>query len=280
VGILSHRWILCPAAAVLAVAGCVSRLDTASTIAQSGGLQPQIVAAGTFDLKAYSRIGSKGSPLTVYIEGDGFAWMTPTRASDDPTPKEPTGLQMAAADRSDNVVWLARPCQYTGGLSARGCSTIYWTDGRYAESVVNSLSLAIDQFTAKAGPSHIRLVGYSGGGAVATLLAARRRDVGQLITVAAVLDAGAWTQGERLTPLWRSLEPAETAEVLSTIPQVHFVGADDHDVPPWVAASFARRFGPNRRPLVIEIPGYDHRCCWAAHWGGLLDRAEREMRRP
>ena len=279
-GLLKRYWVLAPAVAILATAGCASRQELAAAIAQSGRLQSAVVVAGDFDLRTYSRIGSKGAPLTVYIEGDGFAWITPTRPSDDPTPKHPTALQMAAADKSPNVVWLARPCQYTGGLSARSCSAVYWTDGRYAGPVLDSLSRAIDQFAAKAEPSQIRLVGYSGGGGLAVLLAAHRRDVGQLITVSAVLDVGAWTRGEGLTPLWRSLEPADAAVALKTMPQVHFVGQNDSTVPPWVAAAFAARFGPESRPLIIEIPGYDHYCCWATDWSTLLTRAEREIRRP
>ena len=143
-----------------------------------------------------------------------------------------------------------------------------------------SLSQAIDQLSTRARAQKVQLIGYSGGGALATLLAARRKDVEGLITVAGVLDVEAWTRGEGLTPLWRSLNPAGAVDGLRSIRQIHFVGQLDRDVPPRIAVSFARRFGPGASPSVVELPGYDHHCCWVRDWPALLIRAERESRVP
>jgi pimeloyl-ACP methyl ester carboxylesterase len=60
----------------------------------------------------------------------------------------------------------------------------------------------------RSGSTRLTLVGYSGGGTIAVLLAARRSDVAEVITVAANLDVGYWTQRDGLSPLTGSLDPA------------------------------------------------------------------------
>lgn len=240
-------------------------------------MAPRAIATDRFDIQSYQRLGAPGAPLTLYIEGDGFAWVTPSRPSTDPTPKDPIALRLAAADGGPNVAWLARPCQYIGG---RGCAELYWTEGRFAEEVVAAVSQAVDHIKTSAGATTVRLVGYSGGGAVAALVAARRGDVELLVTVAGMLDGAAWVRSEGLTPLWRSLDPAEAVPRLSGLRQIHFIGADDREIPPAVARGFAGRFPVGHAPVVVELGGYGHRCCWAAGWPQLLARAEREARVP
>jgi len=266
--------------AVLAVAGCASRVETAAGIASGGRLAPRTIATEHFDLRAYQRLDGGGGALTVYLEGDGYAWISASRPSTDPTPKDPIALRLAARDGGRNVAWLGRPCQYTGGRDARGCSEMYWTEGRFAEQVVAATNAAIDRLKADAGASAVRLVGYSGGGSLVVLVAARRSDVELLVTVAGLLDIAAWTRSEGLSPLWRSLEPGEAAAALSQTRQVHFVGAADRDVPPHIANAFAARFPAGHRPAVVALPGYDHRCCWGESWPALLARAERDARLP
>jgi len=101
---------------------------------------------------------------------------------------------------------------------------------------------------------------------VAALVAARRQDVVQLITVAGNLDHRTWTRKLRLTPLDGSLNPADFAEALSDTPQLHFVGDQDKVVGEFVARAYADQFRNGRRPRIVTIPGYDHQCCWAENW--------------
>ncbi len=272
-------WV-CVIPAALGAAGCASPSRVADDLAGKGGLIQRTVASGRFDIRTAERITDASAPLVAYIEGDGYAWISPTRPSSDPTPKDPLALHLASVDPSPNVLWLARPCQYSGGDKARGCSVTYWTDARFAAEVVQSLSTVIDQAKARSGASRVRLVGYSGGGTVAALLAARRNDIDLLVTVAGILDVAAWTKMEGLTPLDRSLDSADQSQQLAGLRQIHFVGVNDRTVPPAVARSFAARFPPGRRPSVVEIPGFDHSCCWAENWRGLRARAEQEARVP
>ncbi|MDW5441780.1 alpha/beta hydrolase [Polaromonas sp. SM01] len=211
--------------------------------------------------------------LTVYIEGDGLAWINGQQPSSDPTPNNPLALRLALAQPKGNAAYLGRPCQYVGAASA-GCAETYWTHQRFAPEVIESSSQALDGLKQQFGATHITLVGYSGGAAVALLLAARRTDIASVITVAGNLDHQAWTQKMKVEALTGSLNPADAMAQLQHIPQTHFAGDADKTIPPSLIFDFAQRFPLNNRPLVIVKPGYGHPCCWADHWPQLLSEVE------
>lgn len=262
-----------PFAAPLALllAGCAGlRTDRAQDIAAGAGMTARQIEAGAFTLQLYERLRLPGGPLVVYLEGDGRAWLTPTRISDDPTPADPVALRLAAADSAGNVLYVARPCQYTGGVAARGCSRDYWSSERYGGAVLASIAAAIDQTKARTGSSAIELVGYSGGGVVAALLAARRDDVHRLVTVAANLDLGTWTTLQRLSPLPPSQDPVTFRDKLRAVPQIHMAGAADAVVPPAVLRSYAAALGPGAPVDVRIVPAFTHDCCWAHAWPRMV----------
>ena len=211
----------------------------------------------------------RAETLVVYLEGDGLAWISGATPSADPTPRDPLALRLALAHPGGQAVYLGRPCQY-GDAERSGCAMRYWTNARFAEPVVQAMSQAVDQLKARHGARALVLVGYSGGGAVAALLAARRDDVVRLVTVAGNLDHAAWTAHHRVRPLAASLNPADVAERLRRIPQTHFIGARDRVISPQLAENWPQSIsGSGRRNLVI-LPDTDHACCWADHWPSLL----------
>lgn len=116
----------------------------------------------------------------------------------------------------------------------------------------------------------ITLIGYSGGGTIATLLSAGRQDVIQLITVAAILDIDHWVRQENLTPLYGSLNPADEWNNLVSIPQTHWVGGQDRVVSKDVALAFSERFPAQKKPQIHVIEDFNHTCCWARDWMSLL----------
>jgi pimeloyl-ACP methyl ester carboxylesterase len=118
---------------------------------------------------------------------------------------------------------------------------------------------------------NIILIGYSGGGTVAALVAAKRTDVIRLITVAAILDVKQWVRQKSLTPLYGSLNPADEWNKLASIPQTHWVGAKDRVVPKEVAFAFAQHFPKTQKPEIISVPDFDHACCWATDWNSLRE---------
>ncbi len=248
--------------------------EAAQDLVRKGGWQWAVIAAGSFDLATARRLGRDPSDvLTVYIEGDGFAYATRGRRSMDPTPPDPLALRLALQHPGGGAVaWLARPCQY--GARARNCRSDYWTIARYAPEVIDSASAALDRLKTDASASRLILVGYSGGGALAALLAERRRDVSALVTVAANLDLATWVQANGLTPLTGSIDPATEAAKLSRIPQLHFVGADDRIVDVRIARAFVARMAADAPVAVTVVQGQDHGCCWAARWPALAATTE------
>jgi dienelactone hydrolase len=249
------------------------RKDLADALAARRGWQASTIRAGRFVLAAYSpATPSRSSSLTIYIEGDGLAWLTRSRLSSDPTPRDPVGLRLALAHPDDQAAYLARPCQYVAA-EATACDPRYWTLARFAPEVIHAMSQAIDALAQRAGARELTLVGYSGGGAVAALVAARRSDVVRLLTVAGNLDHAAWTQHHGVSPLVESLNPVDEVAVLKSVPQWHAVGSDDANTTAALLRAYADRFPPEARPAIHIEPGFDHHCCWVDRWPKLLRNA-------
>jgi pimeloyl-ACP methyl ester carboxylesterase len=263
------RWLAF--AFVLALACCADartlHLNNATTIGSSGGLTPRLLQARGLNVLSFERPGPKHATLTVYIEGDGRAWLNPWQPSTDPTPTDPIGLRLAAADPARPLLYLARPCQFE---TSDACNSRLWTSARLSPEVVDLFQQLIDEAMRRTNSVQLGLVGYSGGGALATLLAERRRDVAWLVTVAANLDLAEWVRLEGIEPLSSSIDPADDAAVITRLPQVHFVGEHDRVVPPTVAKAFVQRLSAANTSRVIVEPGFDHTCCWAAVWPQLL----------
>lgn len=270
---MNYVKILTAVLAILVGDAAAARVS-ATDLARQAGWQWAVKSAGTFDLATALRPGVRSAVLTVYIEGDGFAYAAAGRRSMDPTPTDPLALRLALQHPgSGAVAWLARPCQY--GPRSRNCRSDYWSIARFAPEVVESAGIALDRLKDDGGgATRLILVGYSGGGALAALLAQRRSDVAALVTVAANLDVGAWTAAHRLTPLSRSLDPAADAAQLSRTPQVHFIGADDRVVGPELARGFVARMAADAPVTIVVVPGQDHGCCWAARWPALATGAD------
>ncbi len=232
------------------------------------------VHAGAFDLAVFARLPPQADTLHVYIEGDGRAYSSRYRLSDDPTPEDPVALEMALRDPADAVLWVARPCQYLDVEARRGCPSRYWAGDRYSSDVVAAIDAAIESVARWIGARRIGLVGYSGGGTVAALVAARRKDVAWLLTVGANLDHALWTRLHGVPPLRGSLNPVDFAAVLRSVPQQHYLGAHDQIVPPAVIESYLDRLGRPSHAALTIIADYDHHCCWPERWPRLLLQAE------
>lgn len=213
-----------------------------------------------------SKAGAGDKTLTVYLEGDGAEWRGRHQPPADPTPDNPLTLRLALRDPDERVAYLGRPCQYLDARERASCPSILWLHGRYGEQAVTMMSVALDMLLLAANAQRLRLVGYSGGGAVAALLAARRSDVSCLVTVAAPLDIDAWVQAIAISPLAYSLNPLEHAPRLASVAQTHIAGADDKLVPARTLRRFVEAL-PDARVEVIE--GHDHDCCWVLAWEEL-----------
>lgn len=257
--------------------GIQARHQHGPDLVSTAGWQWRTIPAGPFDLAAASRPAhvhiTAEVPLIVYIEGDGLAYLSASRPAQDPTPVDPVALRLALAHPGEGpVAWLARPCQYTAGRPA--CGPAYWTDARWAPEVVDSSGWALDQLKREAGVARLVLVGYSGGGALAALLAERRNDVDALVTIAANLDLDSWVRAHDLAPLTRSLNPAAAAAALAALPQIHISGGRDTVVGRDVLKAFMDRLPATAPARVLDIPDQDHGGGWADIWPNLSRGAE------
>lgn len=254
--------------------GCVSKnpRESADILAKQGGLTSENFSANGIYFHTWHRITPPVTLLRVYVEGDGFAWVSRTRPSDDPTPRNPVGLALAAADQSANILYLARPCQFIGPPLPAACNVHLWTDKRFSSNVIQAMNDVLSQVIQRYPQAKIELVGYSGGGNIATLLAARRADVVSLRTVAGNLDVAYVNALHRVSAMPDAQSAADVAPELASLPQIHFSGADDRTVPPAVAARFQQATG-TRCAQVEVVPGMAHGSDWAARWPGLLATA-------
>ncbi|MFT5720428.1 MAG: dienelactone hydrolase [Motiliproteus sp.] len=261
--------------------GCVSipspqqRTQNAQQLAADKDWQPYIIKTPYFELMSYQPPMNQGEllqaeQLSIYIEGDGLAWITRRQISSNPTPNNPLALTLALQDRSHRSVYLARPCQFVTEPHQRGCGKKYWTSARFAPEVISAMDLAVSQLKDKFQATRLILVGYSGGGAVAALLAARRSDVVKLITVAGNLDHKAWTEFHKSSPLTGSLNAANYRKELSMVEQTHYVGEKDRVIPPFLARRFIAGLSSRAKAKVVVVLEQTHGCCWDTRWPDLL----------
>jgi pimeloyl-ACP methyl ester carboxylesterase len=125
------------------------------------------------------------------------------------------------------------------------------------------------------GNRDFMITGYSGGGAVAALLAARRRDIAMLVTVAGNLNPPLWSRYHRLAPLSESLDPCNDASRLRRVPQYHLVGTSDRIVPPAIAHSYLEKIGNPSSARILRYPGLGHRGPWTDTWKSFLKQPSR-----
>lgn len=265
------RAALC-AAFLLGMSGCTN-IEQPGIWAEKRGFIARSIEADIFRLAVFTRVTSDvGDTLAIYIEGDGAYWTTPYHPPLDPTPQNPISLDLAAADPSSKVVYLGRPCQYLDTKSLQSCDSVYWTGQRFAPRVIAAYDDAITRIKSSLGAKRLRLIGYSGGGVIATLLASQRDDVELLITVAAPLAVAEWLTLHGATPLVGSVDPAGLDAHLPE--SMHLVGANDRIVPPMIVEKFVSAKG-GRMEIVAD---FGHDCCWARDWVKLLKRVKEKAK--
>jgi hypothetical protein len=263
--------------AALMLASCTTiptpqeRRSQAVSIATAHGWHIERMPAGPAPLAAFlPDRPARSDSLAIYIEGDGLAWIGAGTVSSDPTPLNPVALHLALAQPVGAAAYLGRPCQDLDGST---CDRSLWTERRFDPEVIGSANRSVGLLKERFGASRLTLVGYSGGAAVALLVAARRSDVDNVVTVAGNLDHKAWTSLHRIDPLRGSWNPADSTAGLRHVRQWHYAGQDDTVIPPSLVRGYASRFDGPGKPVVRVLPGFDHQCCWVQAWPTLWQEA-------
>ena len=248
---------------------CMDRASFAKNIASKAGFTKEYIKAGDFTLMTYQRFNKRSDTISIYIEGDGRAWETKHRLSGDPTPSNPVALRLAAVDPADNIAYIARPGQYPlSGFPE--CDSRYWSGRRFSPEALESINRAIDILKEKSGAKYLELVGYSGGGAIAVLIVARRSDVVAFRTVAGNLNSNALCAYHHVSQLDGSMDPLDVAQKVAHIPQRHFVSSRDKVVPFAIAKSFVTMEGDQDYERITIVDGLSHNDGWYKRWKGLL----------
>lgn len=249
------------------------RSDLANDVASGSQMRKATINADPFIITSYQKILQPGTASArIYIEGDGLAWLSKSQPSLNPTPTDPFALKLAAKDNAPNVIYLARPCQFSGRIDGQLCEPKYWRSARYAPEVIRSYNDALNKIKVQYSLHNLELVGYSGGGTLAALLAANRNDVTSLRTVAGNLDHKEHSRVHGVSMLSDSLNPIDYTARLSAIPQYHFIGGEDDIVPQSIYQSYAKHFSDQRCLNYKIVPGKDHASDnWHSDWPALLN---------
>ena len=110
------------------------------------------------------------------------------------------------------------------------------------------------------------LIGHSGGGTLAMLMAESRDDVVAIVTLAGNLDVSAWSQHHQYSPLLGSLNPADSSPLAKRIKQYHYLGTEDKTI----TKAMLEPVVVQQRAQLIEVKGINHNCCWIKNWPDIL----------
>ena len=227
------------------------RKATALSLGNQYSLKEQIYSTKNFNIFSLQTDIKKCKNIKVYIEGDGLAWITRNRVSKDPTPINPLALNLMNTDSSHCKIYLARPCQYT---HSQQCDKKYWTNHRFSSFVIQSYNEALNHIKKKYQNNTFSLIGYSGGASIALLVASKRDDIKDIITVAGNINHSFWTKYHRINSLSGSQNPINYTKQLEKIPQYHLIGSNDTIIPKEIFFSYKDAFNDTDK---IEYKLYD-----------------------
>ena len=212
------------------------------------------VRTENFNIATWQKITDPRQPYKVYIEGDGYAFNSRGKPTNNPTPRSILIRELAFGDKNANVIYLARPCQY---VKSTICSQRHWTTARFAPEIINAEYEVIKNIV---GDYPVILIGFSGGAQISGLISTAKKglNVKKIITIAGNLNHLSWTQYHNLPTLSESMNLESYKKQYEKIPQIHYVGTRDKTVPPHLVKDFV-----NDNSAVIEVNGATHNDGWA-----------------
>ncbi len=208
--------------------------------------------------------------LHIYFEGDGLAWITKTLVSEDPTPLNPMTFKLLLKDNSNCKVYIARVCQYVNDSL---CNKQAWTSHRFNKHIINSTNEVINQLKKQFKNESFSFIGYSGGAAIASLVANQRNDVTNLITIAGNLNTKLWTELKNLSPLSKSLNPVNHTDSIQTLKQYHLIGENDNIIPFEITQSYMAKFQNKHNIKYIKVNA-SHNCCFETYFKEIIKEIE------
>ena len=255
------------------IAACTTASIQFEQNAQKLGFRQQIVQGTPFRHTLFLNKSPKkekpSSILHVYLGGDGTPWIQNRYPAIDPTPRQSIMLKLMQMDNVESL-YLGRPCYHqTNETQNSNCRRALWTEKRYAKIVIESMAMALQSYLQKRHQPKLVLLGFSGGGTLAMLLAPYFPETIAVVTLAGNLDIEAWTQHHHYSPLTGSLNPAKQKILASSIQQIHLWGENDQNIRDWMIKPVIKR---QKRAKFIAIPNANHHCCWDQQWLNVLKK--------
>lgn len=244
---------------------CATPAENFNSRAAALGLVAQETAGSPFRHRLFINDQALHMPriaeLHVYLDGDGTPWINDSRAAEDPTARNPLILELMKTDSAPALL-LGRPCYY-GIKPLPECNSKLWTSQRYSEAVLNSMTAALKHWLTEHKVDHLVLIGFSGGGSLAALMAPAFDNITSLVTIAANLDIEAWSTHHQSLKPSASLNPIDAPPLPATIRQYHLAGLEDDNVPANIIRSYSDK---QQNALYLSYPKFDHACCWQLIW--------------
>lgn len=229
------------------------------------GLDQAVIQSQGFSLLSLKTQMRSGSLLHIYIEGDGQPWVGEKIAAD-PGPFKLISLSLMRRDSMPSI-YLGRPCYFQDLIGDKNCHPSLWTRARYSQQVVDVMVNALLSQPQLAAYDEWVLIGHSGGGALAYLMAQQLPKVNKVITISSNLDVSAWVDHHQYAPLDRSLDPAKI-DSPKPLKLFYLAGGKDKNVPLELNQTFLN----NVNATIILREEYDHNCCWEKEWQKILDQ--------
>jgi len=256
-------WVLSLLLLLTACGGVQGRIDNAQDLQQKLGYTSRVYQTSNFPLYSAAPLSMpRGQDIiTIVIEGDGYAWVSRSRVSGDPTPKNPVGLHIATRLPMP-AFYLARACQY---VRTERCHPRYWSVDRFATDVMHSYDQALDQIKAEYGApgAQFHLIGFSGSAYAALDMAATRADIAQVTTIAGLISPADWTDYHGITPLAGVPDTALLLAQSSATQFTHICSTADKVLPCALTAQIIARYGtPYNNHVIKRITGARHGEVW------------------
>ncbi len=247
--------------------GCTTPSQRFDSFAQDLGFDSELISTEKFQHKIYSNYQfATSKQLHVYLDGDGTPWVKKRWIAEDPTARNPLILGLMIQDKKPSIL-LGRPCYY--GLNKNlACNQKYWTSHRYSKEIILSMANALNKWLKKHIFTEVVLIGYSGGGSIAVLMANSINKITKVVTLAANLNIKAWSQFHGYSTLKDSLNPIDEVKLNTDIKQLHLAGEEDDIVPAFIIKDYAMS---QKNSKYYPFPGQTHACCWAMEWPKILD---------
>ena len=220
----------------------------------------EFVYQNSFTIYSLQKIDNN-EKVVVYIEGDGLSWIDRFTPSSDPTPKNPLAFKLAKLDQNQNVVYLARPCQY---IQNNRCQKEIWTKLQYSNEIMANYTNILKELKNK--HSEVHLVGYSGGSVIAMYLASiKELDIKSVRTVAGNIKPNEFTQLLNISPYRTSLNLNDIEKKIQFVSQSHFYGTKDKVIPKELYTNYQER-SLNNSCIKFTKVNATHNKKWELFW--------------